>query len=144
MNEICAYMAGILDGEGSVLLNKINKSRFRTPVVSISNNDKNIIKLFYNNYGGSIIKKKKYKEKHEQSYEWRVTYYKAINVLKDLLPYMLHKEKIRRANLIINIYPIVTKRNGKYTDKEILDKLEFEKEFFNPNSTNMFNKYMNQ
>ena len=135
MKEIYSYMAGILDGEGSILLQRISRNCFRSPVVSISNNDMNIINLFKDTYGGTMVKKKIYKENHEQSYEWRITYNGAIDVLKSLLPYMRHKEKIRRANLIINTYPLVTKRNGKYTETELKAKLDFEYEFFHPSIT---------
>ena len=133
--EKYAYMAGILDGEGSIQLVNISKGCFRSPVVCISNNEIEILNIFKDAYGGTIVKKKIYKEHHQQSYDWKITYNGAIKVLKDLLPYMLHKEKIRRANLIINTYPKVTKRNGKYTDEELALKLSFENEFFHPSAT---------
>ena len=136
MEKTFAYMVGILDGEGSVQLLKVSHNHcFKSPVITISNNDLNILNIFKDVYGGTIVKKKIYKDNHKQSYEWKATYHKAIKIMKDLRPYMRHSEKIRRVDLILNKYLKLTKRNGKYSKEEIILKQEFEKEFFHPSNT---------
>lgn len=43
---------------------------------------------------------------------------------------MIEPEKVRRADMIINEYRQVTKRNGFYTPEDWQKKMDFQKEFF--------------
>lgn len=127
---IHAYTAGLLDGEGSITLSRQHRNEFRSPVVSICNTDTNLIQFLEHHYGGTVVKKKKYKPHHLQSYTWSITYKYAIDFLKLIFPYILHEEKRRRACLIIDKYDSVTVRNGRYNPKQFKDKMDFELEFF--------------
>lgn len=124
------YLAGLIDGEGSILLQNNRKGEFRSPAVSISTTTPEIIDFVSNFYKVNIISKKSLKEGYLPETVITIRTDEAIRLLKDILPYMRHHKKIKRANHIVNNYKKVTVRNGKYNSKQLEAKLQFEKEFF--------------
>ena len=131
-----AYLAGLIDGEGTVTLTKERSySKFRAPVVSMASTSIELIDIFIQHYGGTRCSKKKYKEHHKDSYTWRLSNNKALILLNDILPYMLEPSKVYRAKLLLSKYSELTSRNGKYTDNQALRKLEFEHLFFHPSNS---------
>jgi intein/homing endonuclease len=133
MNIEYAYLAGIIDGEGSILLSKNNKSdKFRKPVISVTSTSEELILYLKFTFGGNIVNQKIYKDHHKKSWIWKLRNKAAINLLSSILPFMKEKEKIRRAKLLCEIYPLLTIRNGKYSSKQIEDKLQFEHMFSHP------------
>lgn len=128
-----AYAAGILDGEGSILLSKERAaSRFRYPRVTVASTSIEILEAMYNLFGGCICTHKTYQKHHKKNWSWRADNTAAIEVLKLLLPYLRVPEKIYRATLIVTEYHQVTPRNGKYDDYLLDQKEQFEKRFFHP------------
>ena len=135
MNHHVAYIAGIIDGEGSVVLSKRRKTaQFRTPVVSVSSTTLEILEYLRSHYGGSISKHKVYQEHHKQSWSWKLDYGRAVRLCADVLPYLLEPEKRRRAQLLVDVYGRVTVRNGKYTPEQLEAKKAFEHEFLHPST----------
>ena len=122
-----AWVAGIIDGEGSVSGTWINKEHTRwKPVIAVDNTDLPIIETLVSLFGGSVVKKKKVIEHHRQCYTWRVHGTdQIISFLETILPYMRVESKRERAQLLINEYRNLTPRNGYYTDKMRADKLDF-------------------
>lgn len=79
---------------------------------------------------GRIINKKNYnKEKHLDSYEYRVIHDDAIKLLEYIAPYLIIKQKKLRAEHIILKYKKVTIRNGKYNNKQRMAKEQFYTDF---------------
>jgi hypothetical protein len=130
MNTIHAYAAGILDGEGSITLAPHSKSKFRTPTVTVSSTTIEILDFLKENFGGYIVSKRKYKDKHTDSFVWGVTYKSAYNFLVCVLPYMKEPKKIYRTKMITEVYPVVTVSNGQYSPKQLLAKQQFEIDFY--------------
>jgi hypothetical protein len=132
MEEVIkSYIAGIIDGEGTITLSRSSKtSKFRHPIISVSNTDMNILNLLKNSVGGSISKHKTYKKHHKQSWSWKISYNKALLLLENIRPYLRCNEKIYRMNILLNEYKSVTNRNGKYTNQQKKKKLDFENRFF--------------
>ena len=64
-------------------------------------------------------------EKHKDSYTLTIRYNHAIELLKDIEPYLVIISKKLRANLIIKEYKVLTPRNGRYSDELLKAKLEF-------------------
>lgn len=128
------YLAGLIDGEGTIGLERQNATRvFRTPYISLSSTTMAIHMWLQENYGGSLSTHKVYKEGHKPSWVWRLKNLQSINsVLTEIEPLLLEPEKRRRAQLILWEYPAVTIRNGKYNDEQRLEKMKFEENFFNP------------
>src|SRR6478735_5762314 len=128
------YMAGLIDGEGTIGLERQNATRvFRTPYISLSSTTMGIHMWLQENYGGSLSTHKTYKANHKPSWVWRLKNLPAIyELLEGIEPILLEPEKQRRARMILWEYPHVTVRNGKYTEQQRQEKFLFEKNFFDP------------
>ncbi|WP_242863192.1 LAGLIDADG family homing endonuclease [Caloranaerobacter ferrireducens] len=94
-----AYIAGIIDGEGSIMLTKFHSTQYPSPCVSIASTDIELLEWIKKTTGkGKILKKKNYnKDKHEDSYSYRIIYNDAIEFLRDIEPYLvIHQKKLRQ------------------------------------------------
>lgn len=135
-DKIKYYIAGLIDGEGTITLSKIHKNnKFRSPVISCSSTSPELLEYLYRYYGGSISKQKTYKEHHKKSWSWKITNHKAIKFCEDFKNTLIEPSKRRRAKLISDYYLPLTKRNGKYKPEEELAKLNFERIFFHPSTS---------
>lgn len=122
-----AYLAGIIDGEGSLLLNPY-RGMWR-PDVTVATTDRELAEWLKENFGGSISNKKVYESYHRPSFAWSVCNQKALAVILLARPYMQIERKQRRADLLLYDYSEYTPRNGKYTP-EMLKKKKDLVEFF--------------
>lgn len=130
-SEQKAYIAGIMDGEGSIMLLKFHNNQFPSPCISISSTTiellewiKDVTKI------GSIKNKKNYNlEKHSNSFVYTIKYNDVINLLIEIEPYLVIKSKKKRARLIIEKYKVVTPRNGRYSKEMLKAKEKFYEEF---------------
>ncbi|NFL96896.1 hypothetical protein FDB73_11115 [Clostridium botulinum] len=132
-NEQKAYIAGIIDGEGSIMLFRFHNNQFTSPCISISSTTIELLKWIKSvTKMGTIKRKKNYNtEKHTDSFTYTIKYNDAINLLIQIEPYLVIKNKKARASLIIKKYKSVTPRNGKYSDEMVKAKGDFYKEFIN-------------
>ena len=125
------YVAGIIDGEGSISLTKLHASdKFRAPYIEVTSTTYAILEKLKELYGGTISKVTKKEEHWKQAYKWAISYNKVIELLEDVSDYLLEPKKKTRAKLILNEYKLLTPRNGKYSAEGIQKKLDFEKRFF--------------
>lgn len=122
-----AYLAGIIDGEGSIMLLRYNKSEYPSPCISISSTDLELLIWIKDRIGsGRINEKKNYNiEKHKTSYTYSIYYDKALEIMESIYPYLVISKKKERAKFIVNGYKQVTMRNGKYTVEQKLAKEQF-------------------
>jgi hypothetical protein len=125
------YTAALIDGEGSVLLTRHHTTEYRSPAVVIPSTTHCFMAYLKRTFGGTVSTKRVYKKGHSKSWSWAVGHDRAINLLRSVLPYLKHPEKIRRARLIISQYKAVTVRNGRYTKKQLARKIKFERLFLN-------------
>lgn len=133
---IYAYTAGIIDGEGTITLTKINSSNeFRYPVISVTSTTYSFLEYLKSHFGGTITTNKVYQENHKPSWHWRLIGNKVVTLLPNIIPYMLESSKLYRANLIVNEYKMLTPRNGKYNNDMKVLKHDFEYRFFHPSDT---------
>lgn len=107
----------------------VKRGSFRVPLVSITNTSWEIISFLKGTYGGTVRNQKSYAVHHRQAWVWSVNYDTAIDFLKRIEPHLKHDSKITRANLILNEYKLLTRRNGRYTGQEREAKLNFESRF---------------
>ncbi|MCG1021665.1 LAGLIDADG family homing endonuclease [Sutcliffiella horikoshii] len=128
-----AYIAGIIDGEGSILLTRIHKNEYRRPCITIASTDIELLEFVQSIIGGAIVKKKNYKPTiHKNSFTLSVKSKRdVLYTLRCIYPYLRVYVKKRRAIYILDNYDLVTKRNGKYKAEEKLEKIKFEEVFFN-------------
>ncbi|WP_027623766.1 LAGLIDADG family homing endonuclease [Clostridium lundense] len=124
-SEETAYIAGIIDGEGSIMLIKFHNNQFPAPCISISSTSMELLKWIKHKLNtGTIKSKRNYNpDKHKNSYTYELKYNDAIELLTWIYPYLIINEKKERAIIIINEYKKVTPRNGRYS-KEMLQAKE--------------------
>lgn len=133
MNKLeAAYLAGIIDGEGSITLTRIHRNENRRPCITISSSDKELLIYIQKIAGGNIIPKKNYlPERHKDSYSLNIRNKREVfKALKMIAPFLRIKQKRKRAEWILQFYNSVTPRNGKYTNQMLKKKLLFEEGFF--------------
>ena len=127
---IKAYIAGLIDGEGTITLTRHKKNEFRSPVVSMVNTDKELLAYIRGHYGGSMCSQKTYKSHHKQAWTWNVSGNRALALLRDVMPFLRSPRKHLRCMLLLHNYKKCTKRNGRYSEAELKIKYEFEEMFF--------------
>ena len=116
-----AYIAGLIDGEGSISLVRRHRNENRQLEVSVSNTDINLLKYLVETIGtGRISNKRTISPNHTPSATYTVSNRQALSLLEQVTPH-LRTYKLTRARLVLDNYLQLTPRNGKYT-KEILYK----------------------
>ena len=127
------YISGFFDADGCITLTSTHSGKNKTIQVSFHNNELEILQQIQDfifselNVKGHISLKKAKKENHNDSYDLKYVYQnglKVANMLNSKHP--KKKRKIEIYNLIQNI----TKRNGKYSEQEILERNNLEILFF--------------
>ena len=107
------YIAGFFEGEGSICkyithkYNPMMKRRYpcTTIRVEIVNTDFNIIKKIFKYFKtGHLVEIKPRKKGYKPQLRWQTTHRQSYNILKQLFPYMYHKEKIKKARDIFRFY----------------------------------------
>jgi hypothetical protein len=110
-----AYIAGLIDGEGTITLTRIHRNEHRQLCISISSTGI-----------GKVTNKRKSKPHHAQSFCYSVYNRQALGLLKEICA-DLKSYKRKRADLILETYLEVTPRNGKYNLDILKKKREFER-----------------
>jgi len=126
-----AYIAGVIDGEGSIMLTRFHKNQHPAPCISISSTSHELLLWIKHKTGlGKITSKKNYNPGiHKDSYTYVIKHNEAISLLELIEPYLIIKQKKLRAKLILDEYKKVTPRNGKYSEDLLKAKEEFYKKF---------------
>ena len=123
-----AYLAGIIDGEGTVTLSK--DGEFRYPVLTFCNNDKEIINYVNSFCPGTVSIKRAQNENWKDNWVWKIIRRQAVSVLEEITPFLHEQKKLHRAQSIIQDYIRLTPRNGKYSEDKRKEKHEWEDRFF--------------
>lgn len=131
--EKLSYLAGLVDGEGSVeMMGAVHKNLYGntklilTPVIRIANTDQRIMEFLTKEFGG-FVRKRKGNEKHKDLYQWQMSGLKEdfFNNLKgrlliknDRLDLVLEYLKLRKNGYVhnneeIEIYLKIRKLNKK-------------------------------
>lgn len=123
MDEVVkAYLAGIVDGEGTVTLMKHHKNETHIPFVGIANNNLKLLQWIKSTVGGNICSKKKRLPHHNNSYVLNIRQDRALRFINEIKKYLIVKRP--QAELITKRYKTVTHRAGKYTPEMLLKKNE--------------------
>jgi hypothetical protein len=99
--EKLAYLAGIIDGEGSIMLWKSEispKKRGQFNLrVNVSTTDKCLMNWLYENFGGTIYElnapSRKNKPHWKQQYIWQVNRPDILKFLKNIYPFLVIKKE---------------------------------------------------
>lgn len=131
------YISGFFDADGSISIGyDSKKSKYRSRIkIDFTNTKLSILleiqKFFLNNYNIKLFLSTKpaRKENHLTSYTLSTSSsQKSLEICKLLNSY--HPIKLHRINTVLKYHNKVTKRNGKYTEKDIIKKLAYERLFF--------------
>lgn len=125
-----AYIAALIDGEGTITLTRHNKNRQRTIKVDISNGDLKLLKWVKTSVGAGNINLKRPKNKEQAiSYTYTIGNRQSLSLLSQILPY-LKTYKRKRAEIALKDYIKLTPRNGKYSPKLLVQRERFIQHFF--------------
>ena len=125
--EDAAYLAGFIDGEGTVTLSRKHKNENRQLAITISNTERQILEFCLEVIGaGKITGKRTCKVHHTPSFTYAIYNRQALAVLEQITPY-LRSFKVKRAKLVLENYITLTPRNGKYTEEMMTKRKSFEK-----------------
>ncbi|THK41834.1 hypothetical protein E8Q33_05950 [Methylophaga sp. SB9B] len=128
---IAAYIAGLIDGEGTVTLCRKHKNENRQLVVSISSTEKYLLEYVLEVVGtGKITTKKTVKTHHSPSFTYAIYNRQALSLLEQISPYLQTYKKYR-SQLILKDYLRLTPRNGKYSEELKSAKQDFEIQLLN-------------
>lgn len=127
--ESAAYVAGLVDGEGTITLTAQHKGERRRLVVSISNTDLSLLEFVKSAIGaGRITGKRTYSERHTPSFTYKLTNRQALDLLLQITNY-LKTYRADRARMAIDQYVALTPRNGKYAEETRRLRDQFERDF---------------
>jgi hypothetical protein len=81
--ESAAYIAGLVDGEGTITLSRLHANENRRLVVSIANTEIQLLEFVRDNVkGGKITKKRTESDRHTPSFCYSVTSRQALELLR--------------------------------------------------------------
>ena len=127
--EVAAYLAGLIDGEGTITLCHEHRGTRRGLVVSISNTDRALLQFVLDVVGaGCITTKRTYAANHTPSFSYKIAKRQALDLLVQVASY-LKTYRAKRALLALDRYVAVTPRNGKYSMDLSRMKDKFERDF---------------
>jgi hypothetical protein len=125
-----AYVAGIIDGEGTITLTRTHRGENRRPVLSVSSTESPLLHYIQSIIGvGRITGKVCSRPHHSPSFTYVVSGRQALDVLGQVVAY-LRTYKCARARLLLAEYVAVTPRNGRYTANQRAAREHFENRFF--------------
>ncbi|MGB5102423.1 MAG: hypothetical protein WBO04_03770 [Steroidobacteraceae bacterium] len=126
-----AYLAGLIDGEGTITLSRRHANERRQLVVSVVSTEREIVAWVLSTVGaGKITRKRTTAKHHAPSFTYTVSNRQALAVLRQAAPY-LQSYKRARAHLAIVHYVELTPRNGKYSPEADAARCKFEESFLN-------------
>ena len=92
IEEQIIYEAGLFDGEGSIYIT--GRQRNSTIAIKLTNTDKKLCQLYYDQWGGSIQEIKPNKPNVKTLYRWSIYGKKAKPFLIAIQPYSIHKRQL--------------------------------------------------
>jgi hypothetical protein len=126
---VAAYIAGLIDGEGTVTLTRHHARENRRLVVSVANTELRLLEFLADQIGtGRITRKRTVCARHTPSYCYCVSSRQALALLQQVAPFMLSYKR-KRAEMALASYESLTPRNGKYSQDSLVRRMMFEQEF---------------
>ena len=121
-----AYIAGLIDGEGTITLSRKHAADKRHLAISISNTEEVLLDFVLRSVGaGKITRKKTTKAHLSPSLTYAIWNRQALSLLVQIEPF-LRSYKRARARLVLEHYLHLTPRNGKYTPEIAAERQRFE------------------
>lgn len=99
--EIAAYLAGIIDGEGSITFANNGKGRWPCLAIDVTSCDVELIDWLHSEFGGTKRTRKSTNPLWNDAYVWRVKKASAVRLLMEIQPYLRITKKKVRADIAI-------------------------------------------
>jgi hypothetical protein len=104
-----AYMAGIMDGEGTFYIgnysgNRLNGDKHYQTIIAIASTDQSLIGWLHNTFGGSTREytpNQMAKNSRKQVYRWQATSNRLLHICEEIMPYLVIKK--RQCEIMIEI-----------------------------------------
>jgi hypothetical protein len=124
-----AYIAGLVDGEGSITLTRKHRNENRHLGLTISSTEMQLLQFVVDAAGvGRISNKRASRPNHSHSFAYGVYNRQALQLIEQIYPHLL-SYKAERCALVLRNYLRLTPRNGKYTVKLAEERSRFESHF---------------
>lgn len=130
--ELLAWMAGFIDGEGTITICTVKKSQQHVIKLAVCNTNYKAIKIFETHFGGKVRKRvwsknNVNKENWKDCYEWQLTAQKACKVIVKVKPYL--KLKIKQANIALQLGELRASNIGNPFRRDLKKKEEIYKKY---------------
>jgi hypothetical protein len=126
-----AYIAALIDGEGTITLTRPHRNSNRQLAITISSTEKCLLDFVIDcTCAGKITNKRNSQAHHKSSFVYALHNRQALQLLAQIQPH-LKSYKARRAEFVLAEYLAVTPRNGKYSAAQKSAREGFETRFFN-------------
>lgn len=124
-----SYIAGLIDGEGTISLSRKHAGENRQLVISISNTERCLLDYVLRAVGaGKITGKRVSQAHHAPGLTFSISNRQALALLSQIQPY-LRSHKHERGALVLKHYLSLTPRNGKYNPELLAARRTFEEQF---------------
>lgn len=124
-----AYVAGLIDGEGTITLSRRHANERRQLVVSIVSTERAILDWVLVQIGvGKLTRKRTVSPRHAPSFTYSVSNRQALALLRQVVPFLRSYKRIR-AGMAVDHYVSVTPRNGRYSRAQDAARTQFEADF---------------
>lgn len=111
-----AYCAGIIDGEGTIVLNKRggrrNHALYRRPVLQVAMTAEPVIRFLQDTFGGYVSLRPR---RTTDMYEWRIIGEHALTVLTLVQPFLREPRKVARAAFLLSTSFAAEQADKKFT-----------------------------
>lgn len=124
-----AYIAGIIDGEGTITIERRSGRATSTPAVYVASTDRELLEWLESRLGGCICKRPKRSEHHKLSWDWKLRGDSALALLADVRPYLRIQRRQARARMLCEQWKLLTPRNGRYSAEQARLKQTFVRDF---------------
>ena len=120
-----AYIAGIVDGEGSISISRYGGKRNSSYCrLTVTNTSEWLIRWLQFSLGGSVSVYKRKEESHKIAYNWYLNEHLTLDALKLILPYL----RIKRPQAEIAIQFLEGRFRGKHRNKYTDSKIQIVEE----------------
>lgn len=121
-----AYVAGLVDGEGTVTLSRKHADEERQVTLTISSTEPSILEFVIHAVGaGKITRKTPARSNHAVGLTFALWNRQALSLLAQITPFLCSYKR-QRAELVLRDYLRLTPRNGKYSETVKSQKRAFE------------------
>lgn len=128
------YVSGFFDADGSISLIRVHSNEQKSVQVTFCNNERAILERIREflkdsfDVKGAISTKRAKVSTHRSNYELKYTRNHGVTLIRELVS--LHPKKAFRIRVVLKYYALTTRRNGKYSQREIVRKEAFDRLFY--------------